>query len=134
MGGDDGLGAGLGEVMEQGDQAEAGGEGERGVGFVHEVEARLVHPGAQYFQEALSMAELRFAAGVAPVSLWSGIVSGETRWVQEVRPAVWALTGDDLGQQLADARRVLETVAAVPAGHDDTRLGVQPADQELPIG
>jgi hypothetical protein len=77
---------------------------------------------------------LRFAAGVAPVSLWSGIVSGETRWVQEVRPAVWALTGDDLCQQLADARRVLETVTAVPAGHDDTRLGVQPADEELPIG
>ena len=67
-------------------------------------------------------------------SLWSGVVSEETRRVQEVRRAVRALTGDDLCQQLADTRRVLETVTAVPAGHDDTGLGVQPADEELPVG
>src|ERR1035441_5950567 len=72
MGGDDGLGTGMGEVMEQGDQAEAGGVRQRGVGFVHEVETRLVHPGAQYLQEALSMAEL-----MEPLSVPAGVVLPE---------------------------------------------------------
>src|SRR2546430_10119838 len=58
MGGDDGLGPGLHKVMEQSHQPKGGGERQRGVGLVHEVEARLVHPGEQYLQEALPMAEL----------------------------------------------------------------------------
>src|SRR5262249_53093978 len=48
MGGDDRLGACLGEVMEEGDQPQAGSERQWSVGFVHEIEAWLVHPGAQY--------------------------------------------------------------------------------------
>src|SRR6266851_2088354 len=101
MGGDDGLGAGLGEVMEQGDQAEAGGEGQRGVGFVHEVEARLIHPGAQYLQEALSMTEL-----MEPLRVPAGVV------FQVAVERVHGVRAQEIGPAGADGSALYDQVRA----------------------
>jgi hypothetical protein len=74
--------------MQQGSQPEAGGERERRVGFVHQVEARLVHPGAQDLQEALAVAELVEVLRLPPrVVLQVGVQAVHGVGAQEVGPA-----------------------------------------------
>ncbi len=88
VGGHDGLGARLGQVVQQRDQPEARGERQRGVGLVHEVEARLADPGAQDLQEALAVAELVEPLGTpAGVVLQVGVQAVHGVGAQEVRPA-----------------------------------------------
>src|SRR5215470_6412100 len=117
MGGDDGLRPGPHEVMEQRHQPEGGGERQRSVGLVHEVEARLVHAGEQYLEEALPVAQLvePLLLALAGVLFQVGIEAVHGVRAQEIGPV-----GPD-GPALDDQLRAQSRLAVT--GAEEPRLG-----------